>query len=194
MNTKAKGNKFERDFCKQLSQWWGQSDDLFWRTANSGGRATSRRKQNKETRNSYGDIQSTDQSSQPFTDLIVIEIKRGYTNDTIANLIDYMPGKPLPTFGKWIEKIQNTTKEAGVPYWMIVAKRDKRDVICYFPTSLWNALWDAGAELSIVSPSKIHMDRPYLDSITFLRLSEFFAKVHPNAVRKLHKKHRRKNA
>lgn len=39
---KQKGAQFERDICKLLSQWIsrGRYDDVFWRSAMSGGRAT----------------------------------------------------------------------------------------------------------------------------------------------------------
>ena len=39
---KAKGAEFERQVCKRLSMWIsrGKRDDLFWRSAMSGGRAT----------------------------------------------------------------------------------------------------------------------------------------------------------
>lgn len=39
---KAKGAEFERSVCKRLSMWIskGKRDDLFWRSAMSGGRAT----------------------------------------------------------------------------------------------------------------------------------------------------------
>ena len=36
-----KGSEFEREMCKCLSLWWTDSkrDDVFWRSAQSGGRA-----------------------------------------------------------------------------------------------------------------------------------------------------------
>ena len=39
---KEKGSSFERLVCKRMSMWLskGERDDLFWRSAMSGGRAT----------------------------------------------------------------------------------------------------------------------------------------------------------
>lgn len=44
MNPKAKGSAFERKICKALSLWVtdGRRQDVFWRSAMSGGRATVR--------------------------------------------------------------------------------------------------------------------------------------------------------
>lgn len=58
MNPKSKGNSFEREICKKLSLWLSNDkmDDVFWRTSNSGGRYTSRKKVGKTTENQIGDI------------------------------------------------------------------------------------------------------------------------------------------
>jgi len=39
---KAKGASFERDICRRLSLWVsaGKQEDVFWRSAMSGGRST----------------------------------------------------------------------------------------------------------------------------------------------------------
>jgi len=44
----AKGSSFEREICTILSKWWtnNERDDVFWRTAGSGARATTRSKNN----------------------------------------------------------------------------------------------------------------------------------------------------
>ena len=43
---KQKGGEYERTVCKKLSLWVsnGTRDDIFWRSAMSGGRATLQRK------------------------------------------------------------------------------------------------------------------------------------------------------
>src|SRR5262245_2386383 len=50
-NRAAKGSKFERDLCRQLSLWWsdGKRDDVFWRASQSGGRAKFRGRRGLQT-------------------------------------------------------------------------------------------------------------------------------------------------
>ena len=75
MNSKTKGNSFERKLCVLLSRWWtnGSRPDVFWRTASSGGRATQRAKAGDDTRNQYGDVGITDPIGQPFLDFCTIK-------------------------------------------------------------------------------------------------------------------------
>jgi hypothetical protein len=77
----AKGSNFEREISKQLSLWFtnGKTELGFYRTAGSGGRATSRRRGNKETnKEDFGDIKADLEECKPLTDLFVIELKTGY--------------------------------------------------------------------------------------------------------------------
>lgn len=78
----GKGEDFERQISKKLSLWWtdGERDDVFWRTSQSGGRATQRAKSALDTAYSYGDLTFIDPIGKPLCDLLVIEAKRGYTN------------------------------------------------------------------------------------------------------------------
>lgn len=58
MNSKRKGGLFEREVCKAFSLWvtGGQSDDLFWRSAMSGGRATLQYQKGEKNQMQSGDI------------------------------------------------------------------------------------------------------------------------------------------
>lgn len=191
-----KGPQFERDFCKRLSLWWSQDesrDDVFWRTASSGGRATIRSRKGKTTQNAYGDIKAEDLSARPFTDLILVELKKGYSKETVANLLDIMIGQPIPVYGQWIRKSITTCQVSGIPHWMIISKRDKRDVMCYFDVMLWDALWDAGASLPIKPYFTMTNSKPYF-TLTCLRLERFLELVQPINVRLAWEKHQRKQS
>ena len=74
---KRKGSAFEREISKRLSIWWshGKSDNLFWRTQSSGGRATQRLKKGLSTGNQGGDVTSSDPSTHEFSSILYIECK-----------------------------------------------------------------------------------------------------------------------
>lgn len=134
---KNKGSKFERRFCKELSLWWsdGEREDVFWRTQTSGARATQRTKDNKKTYGQYGDVQAVDPIGKPFMDLFTIELKRGYSGDTIQDLLDkprIEPYKPSKMEG-FIEQAISSAEQAKTPSWMLVVKRDRRDVVIIIP-------------------------------------------------------------
>jgi hypothetical protein len=101
MAKSSKGSSFEREVCKLLSLWWTQDlnpprDDVFWRTSQSGGRATERMKKNVATAYSSGDVTFIDPIGQPFIDALMIELKRGYTSEiAILDFLDKSKGQPI---------------------------------------------------------------------------------------------------
>lgn len=74
---KQKGGQFEREICKILSLWvsQGNSDDLFWRSAMSGGRATVRTKKGQKTTHGQGDISAVTPEGNILTDKFIVECK-----------------------------------------------------------------------------------------------------------------------
>lgn len=75
---KAKGATYERKICTQLSLWVsdGKKDDVFWRSAMSGGRATVRSKAGKKaTGHVAGDICAVHQLGHEFCDYFFVEAK-----------------------------------------------------------------------------------------------------------------------
>jgi hypothetical protein len=73
MNSKAKGGEFERNVCKALSRWVtaGLREDVFWRSAMSGGRATVKRGHVRQA----GDICAVAPEGHSLTDVFYIECK-----------------------------------------------------------------------------------------------------------------------
>jgi hypothetical protein len=77
----AKGSAFERAICKRLSLWLsrGERDDLFWRSAMSGGRATLRLRQDlariQINKAQAGDVTAINQQAYDFAEKLFIECK-----------------------------------------------------------------------------------------------------------------------
>lgn len=128
----AKGLSFERDVCRRLSEWFsgGADDDLFWRSAASGGRATVRRKKGKRTVGHYGDICATSSEGEPFTAFVTTEVKRGYNRITVNDLLDNHR-RAGDTLASFIRQAMTAAAGAGTPHWLIIHKRDRFDTMVY---------------------------------------------------------------
>lgn len=130
-SSKDKGSSFERDICKELSLWWtnGKRDDVFWRTAGSGGRATNRMKQGQQTAGACGDMTFVDAVGDPLLKLCCFEFKRGYGKWCLLDIIDRRPvkkkGKPTIIEQFWLQATQSADA-AGVRFPVVIFRRDKR--------------------------------------------------------------------
>ena len=151
---KGKGTEFERQICKDLSLWWsdGQREDIFWRSATSGARATVRSKVNKTTFGQYGDIQATDPIGQPLIELCNIELKRGYGGASIADVLDTPKGR-MPLWRLWLKQALEDQANAQRDYWALITKRDRRQTVIFIPVALLFVLREAGAALQKATPS-----------------------------------------
>jgi len=127
----AKGSSFEREICKELSLWWskGVRDDIFWRTAGSGARATVRRKgRDCDTANSTGDMCSLHSSGEPFIRHFLIEMKKGYTRGgdriDVLKMIDALEGRKSCLLQQWLDKAWLEAHSAGRKEVWLIFQRD----------------------------------------------------------------------
>jgi hypothetical protein len=130
-----KGGKYERAVCKQLSVWWtgGKRDDVFWRTAGSGGRATQRNRRGQRTFGQYGDVQATDPIGQPLLDVFTIEIKRGHPTATLTDVLHTQHTKTRPKLLNWIDKAERDCRNSGSMSWAIISKCDAKHALITIP-------------------------------------------------------------
>ena len=86
---KQKGASFERHVCKQLSKWMshGTREDLYWRSAMSGGRATLSLGKGTRLAAQAGDITAIDPTGEPLTRQFLLECKH-YRNLQFAGLLN----------------------------------------------------------------------------------------------------------
>ncbi len=139
---KGKGSSFEREVCTILSRWWskGKRDDIFWRTSGSGARAKTRSKTKQLTFGQYGDVQATDPIGQPLIDLCTIELKRGYSKSTFANLIDHLDDAAEQSYEKFILQAITDNKNSSSYVWMLIVKRDRRKILVFIPHTFYKSL------------------------------------------------------
>lgn len=74
---KQKGASFEREVCVMLSKWLtnGTQEDVFWRSALSGGRATVAFKRGKSLASQVGDISAVHPTGNHFIEYFAPECK-----------------------------------------------------------------------------------------------------------------------
>ena len=160
----AKGSQFEREFCKDLSLWWthDKTDEMFWRSSNSGGRATVRAKAGKSTSGQHGDVAAIHPDGIALIDLITFELKRGYSKSTIHDVFDKSESAAQQTWEKWYEQASTSARLAGSLSWLIVHKRDRRDTMAYMPSTLFDILRAHGC----FTFRDVHED-PYMQVVKF---------------------------
>jgi len=144
-----KGAPFEREMAERLSRWWtdGHRSDIFWRTANSGGRATVRRRKALTTVNQAGDLGAIDASGQALLDLVVVELKRGYSRRSIADALDRGEDDKTSLYEGWLEKLITTQRACGVFSWLLIARRDRHEAFVFLPIDLLHELKRYGASI-----------------------------------------------
>ncbi len=131
VNGKAKGSAFEREVCKVISSILTdkQEDIACWRTAGSGGMATTRTK--KKIKSAFTVIQSGDitqvlpQGVYPkldsFFDKYAIECKS-------YNTIDFYPPIETGTLAKFLDitlKLEKDTKKIG----LLIVKQNRKRIL-----------------------------------------------------------------
>lgn len=127
---KDKGSRYERDVCKDLSLWvsGGTKEDLFWRSAMSGGRATiARRRTTARVAAQAGDITATAPEGHILTDLYYIEVKR-YADLNFGSFLT----KGVGTLAKfWQTAISEASHHGKVP--MLIVREDLNVPILIVP-------------------------------------------------------------
>lgn len=124
----SKGSSFEREICKLLSLWWtsGERDDIFWRTAGSGGRATNRMKRGMSTSGAYGDLTFVDPIGADLLKLFCFELKRGYGQWCVLDLIDKKPGSRASTAELFWQQATKSCEDARACYPVVIFRRDQK--------------------------------------------------------------------
>ena len=187
----AKGSSFEREICKLLSDWWsyGKRDDIFWRTAGSGAMAKTRSKSNKKTFGQYGDIQATDPIGQKLIDMVSIEIKRGYSKNTFADVVDKMDNAAEQQFEKFVIQAETDAVNANTHSWFLIVKRDRRQTMVFMPFEFSRELKKAGSRIgnkcSVVmfSMKSKHNNKVY--KVFGMTLESFLSQTTPKHIKKI---------
>lgn len=189
----GKGADFERKICRQLSEWWtgGKRDDVFWRSSNSGGRATVRDRKGKRTAGAYGDIAATDPIGKPLIDIFTIELKRGEYVKHPGDLLDCSGSSDCHPFLKAVRQAQEARKRARSKSWLLIVRRDRKHATIFFP--VWTILDARGhyprgplahARAELTAPPVFRYRLESKLDFMGMRLDKFLAAVSPKMLRK----------
>lgn len=192
MNGARKGSAFERKICKELSLWWthGKRDDVFWRSSQSGGRATKRSAQGKKTAGSYGDITALDPIGKPFLDLFTVELKVGKSHGHPMEMLD-APRSPATTrWERTLAQAIQSHQEAGSGAWLLICQRNRRIPMVYVDARVVLALENAQRGSVIMPPCARYTlmvcgTRPAISCFYALSFSDFFERFRPEFVTEL---------
>lgn len=182
----GKGSEFERYICREFSNWWtdGERDDIFWRSDTSGARAKFRSKQGKLTFGQHGDIQAIDPIGVPLTRLCTIELKRGYGNASIGDMLDVSENMATQTWERFVRQVREDQVISGTPYWMLITKRDCHKVVIFIPWDFYLVLAELGTlnrarPFLRFRPGTVGMEEVNIFGTT---LDEFFRRVSSDTI------------
>lgn len=125
---KQKGSAYERMVCKRLSQFVSndERDDIFWRSAMSGGRATVQLKKGKLASAQSSDISLIDAMGARLMELYTIECKH-YKDLKVANIV-YTAKGGIVEFWKQVCKDAKAHSKSPV---LIARQNHKPDLIAF---------------------------------------------------------------
>lgn len=191
MSKSSKGSAFEREICKKLSLWWskGKRDDIFWRTAGSGARATVRHKRGNKTYGQYGDIQATDPIGQKLVDVFSIELKRGYSGTSVADLLDQLDASKPTAYEMFINQAEEDAKKAGTVTWLLIVKRNRRKALVFMSALSAFQLKHKGSAIRKSNPVfilNIHKRNGRIIKIFGTTLDNFLEQVEPLHIKRMH--------
>lgn len=185
----SKGSEFERDVCRQLTAWWTgdpAADVVFWRTAGSGARATTRRKKQKDTTSDHcGDLGALTDDAAVLTRFVTFELKRGYPAATLTELLDGRPTKKPRELVGFLTQAVESSRNAKTPHWAVIHRRDLHESVLYADWGLFVAVrpcqsdWPDGTPLVKFS---ITSELPF---IGVCRLDTFLATTCAQSLRRL---------
>lgn len=125
VNGKQKGAQFERKTCQRLSLWVSgrKREDVFWRSAMSGGRATLQsRKKGVQFEAQSGDISAVHSLGHALLSKFVVECKF-YKELDLPMTLYGSSGK----IGEWWEELLSQCEKAGDKLPLLIAKENRRE-------------------------------------------------------------------
>lgn len=182
----AKGASYERSVCNRLSMWVSEftREDVFWRSAMSGGRATLRAKQGRSTTFTAqsGDICATHQLGHLLLSKFVVECKC-WKDIEAGRLVFGRKGK-VPMF--WQQVCTEADRDNRWP--MLIVKQNRQPELVCVPRDGYRWLARATERGTFVPTCVI----PRLRGMRIVLLRDLFADVEFSVLRPVRKSKRKR--
>lgn len=192
----AKGSDWERKVSKILSLWWtdNERDDVFWRDKSSGGRATTRGKTGKTTACQCGDIVALDPVGAPLVGTLVMELKKGYKNWSVMDIIESRGDKP-----QWFEKFMlqvygAVEDDGGGKFAVLILSKDYKRPVIAIDTVLFNELCKFKTIPKRVPIAQIRKELNGfgIKRMTIMAFNDFLEWCRPDWIRSMERPHNKK--
>lgn len=99
-----------------------------------------RMRRGKATYGQHGDVAATDPVGDPLLKLCAIEIKRGYSRRTFADMLDQPAHAKKHEWEAFVHQAQRSASAMGSMGWLLITRRDKRECLVFMPTDLFNGM------------------------------------------------------
>lgn len=145
-----KGQRFERDICRLLSSYvsGGKRDDVFWRTAMSGGRATIGFRKGVVRSAQVGDIGAIHPLGEVLTDHFVIECKNRKGGNFLLWLL-----KGEGNVAGWWEKVCGEASKVG-RHPLMICNVNRKGIIFAIAASAHRAIVGPIRPLALPPPGR----------------------------------------
>jgi hypothetical protein len=144
--------------------------------------ATNKVKAGKSITNaSFNDIEAKTADAFAFTNNVVCELKRGYKNWSIMDIMD-SPNVSKQVWAKFYEQVTFAMVASKRKYWIVIFKRDHRKIMVMMSPLLVNDLYNWHTQKrTVYSPTRIVLRNTTMDGV--LVTWEEFKTIDPNFFR-----------
>lgn len=139
INSNEKGARYERKVCGVFSRWCSDDtrDDLFWRSAMSGGRATLHSRTGRKNSSQSGDISAVDTLGAPLIESFFLECK--HLESLEIHRWIYNGKTPLDEI--WDKTLRDAEFQDKIP--LVVAKQNRQPELVMSTELGWQLFFEA---------------------------------------------------
>jgi hypothetical protein len=185
-----KGQKFEREVCRDLSEWiTGERDPvIFWRSAGSGAQATMAHRTGKGS-NMDGDIMSLDGQGEWLTNAVTLDSK--WYKKWHFDVIFTTRYKDILTYQKyWDTPKEKKYRKDNIIFWwhklkwegekvnkipMLIVRKNLYDPYLFFPIDMYDTICD-------LEPSIVFVDQEET-TVAVVLWKDFLERADPQEVK-----------
>ena len=139
----VRGSDFERATCYEMSRWLTKNlenprDDVIWRSSGSGSRSSTRSKAGKTTHGSTGDLEATDPIAIPFFTVCSVELKYGYGNWCVLDVLDKRGTTSLCQFEQfWSQAVRDALRSCPPKQPILITRRTSKRCVVFLARSFF---------------------------------------------------------